>query len=305
MFKQDWFNRLVLAGILALVMWGASACYKDAGENVQPTSNRVNLGDIMTVTSASPEVLFTATPTTAPLATATKMLVPTTTPSNAIQSESPTVEATVAIETEPALVEATDTPQLAPTFTPAISGETATATTTGPLIATPGMSDIQASATPAPTINPALQPTPTAIPVEQNPCIRVVKSGDTLYSISQDAGVSLSDLVATNASLLGGSQTTTLQIGWQLKIPGCVTEAEQTLTAQPSPTAGTAGTPAEPVATQPAPGGPITHVVQPGEHLYSIARQYGVDPQAIIDANNLANPNMLHPGDTLIIPAAP
>jgi LysM repeat protein len=302
MSKEHLLNRLMLAGALALVVWGASACYKDAGENVQPTSNRVNLVDIMTMTPASPVVLFTATPTTAPLATATKMLVPTTTPSNLIPSEPPTVVPSATVETEPVVVEVSNTPQLAPSFTPAISGEMATATTTGPVIATPGMSDIQPSATPAPTINPALQPTPTALPVEQNPCIHVVKSGDTLYSIAQNAGVSLSDLVAANASLLGGSQTTTLQIGWQLAIPGCLTEAEQTLTAVAPPTEeATAG----PTGTPPVAGEPVTHVVQPGEHLYSIARQYGVDPQAIIDANHLANPNVLHPGDTLIIPPAP
>ena len=53
-----------------------------------------------------------------------------------------------------------------------------------------------------------------------------------------------------------------------------------------------------------APGEKTTHVVQSGETVYSIARQYGVSPQAIIDANNLANPDLLSVGDTLIIPAA-
>ena len=301
MSRGSTLNRLMLVGVLVLMVWSASACYKDAGENVQPTSNRVNLGDIMTMTPASPVVVFTATPTVAPLATATRMLVPTTTPSNNIPSELPTVAPTATVEAGPAAAEPTNTPQLAPTFTPVISGETATATPAGPVIATPGMSDIQPSATPAPTINPALQPTPTAIPVEQNPCFHVVKSGDTLYSIARNAGVSLPDLVAANAALLSGSENTTLQIGWQLQIPGCVTEAEQTLTAEaPS----TEETPIGPTGTPTVASGPITHVVQPGEHLYSIARKYGVDPQAIIAANHLANPNILHPGDTLIIPPA-
>jgi LysM repeat protein len=301
MSREHLPNRLMLAGVLILVTWVASACYKDAGENVQPTSNRVNLGDIMTTTPASPVVLFTSTPTTAPLATATKMLVPTTTPPGVTQGEPMTTAPTATSEAGPAVAEATNTPQLAPTFTPAISGETATATPAGPVIATPGMSDIQPSATTGPTLNPALHPTPTALPIEENPCIHVVKSGDTLYSIAQDAGVLLSDLVAANGSLLGGSENTPLQIGWQLTLPGCATATEAALTPEGTPVE---ETPAEPSGTQPAAGQTVTHVVQPGEHLYSIARQYGVDPQAIIDANHLANPNVLHPGDTLIIPPA-
>jgi LysM repeat protein len=44
------------------------------------------------------------------------------------------------------------------------------------------------------------------------------------------------------------------------------------------------------------------HVVQPGEWLWEIARQYGVDPQAIIDANNLSDPGALTVGQELIIP---
>ena len=84
------------------------------------------------------------------------------------------------------------------------------------------MSDIQASPTLRPTIDSTFQPTPTALPVEQNPCIHVVKPNDTLYSIAQENDLLLNDLVAANPDLLGGSANTPLQIGWQLKIPGCL-----------------------------------------------------------------------------------
>jgi LysM repeat protein len=53
----------------------------------------------------------------------------------------------------------------------------------------------------------------------------------------------------------------------------------------------------------PAPGGSTTHVVKPGEWLWSIARQYNVSPQAIAQANNLTDPGNLQPGQTLVIPA--
>jgi LysM repeat protein len=49
---------------------------------------------------------------------------------------------------------------------------------------------------------------------------------------------------------------------------------------------------------------PIIHVVQRGEWIYSIARQYGVSPQAILDANALQDPNLLYAGQELVIPCA-
>jgi len=46
------------------------------------------------------------------------------------------------------------------------------------------------------------------------------------------------------------------------------------------------------------------HVVQRGETLYRIARRYGTTVQALAAANNLANPNLIHWGQKLIIPSA-
>lgn len=44
------------------------------------------------------------------------------------------------------------------------------------------------------------------------------------------------------------------------------------------------------------------HVVQKGESLSTIAKQYGVSVDALAKANNLANPNELKIGQKLIIP---
>jgi len=46
----------------------------------------------------------------------------------------------------------------------------------------------------------------------------------------------------------------------------------------------------------------VTHVVQPGETLYRIALRYGVTVQAVAQANNIANPNLIYVGQTLNIP---
>lgn len=61
--------------------------------------------------------------------------------------------------------------------------------------------------------------------------------------------------------------------------------------------------PAAPASAGPA-NATTTHVVAWGETLYSIARQYGASPASITSANNLANPDQLYAGQTLIIPGS-
>ena len=43
-------------------------------------------------------------------------------------------------------------------------------------------------------------------------------------------------------------------------------------------------------------------VVQPGDKLVSIAEEFGVTVQELIDANALTNPDVLRVGQELIIP---
>ncbi|MDX1520943.1 MAG: LysM domain-containing protein [Anaerolineae bacterium] len=47
--------------------------------------------------------------------------------------------------------------------------------------------------------------------------------------------------------------------------------------------------------------GMVNHTVRPGETIYSIARQYGVNPQTIIRANGLSNPDHIYVGQVLYI----
>ncbi len=58
-------------------------------------------------------------------------------------------------------------------------------------------------------------------------------------------------------------------------------------------------------AARPALSGEITHIVQPGQNLFGIARYYGVDVWALARANNIANLNYIYVGQRLIIPAKP
>jgi soluble lytic murein transglycosylase-like protein len=47
------------------------------------------------------------------------------------------------------------------------------------------------------------------------------------------------------------------------------------------------------------------HLVAPGESLFTIARTYATTPQAIAQANHLANPNLIFIGTLLRIPSSP
>ena len=107
-----------------------------------------------------------------------------------------------------------------------------------------------------------------------------VQPGDWLFMIADNFGVDPQAIVDLNG-LASDSQ---IQPGLVLKIP---------------PSTGQVSTPPAGVTT--AAGG-TTHVVKPGEWVWQIARLYGVDPQAIIDANNLTNPGLIFPGMELVIP---
>lgn len=51
------------------------------------------------------------------------------------------------------------------------------------------------------------------------------------------------------------------------------------------------------------PTGQTQYVVKPGDTLYRIASLYGVSVAAIVSANNITNPNLIHPNQVLVIPA--
>ena len=107
-----------------------------------------------------------------------------------------------------------------------------------------------------------------------------VQEGDFVATIAQDFGVDPQAIVDLNG--LGSPSEVT--VGMVLKIP---------------PSTGPVSTP-EPTSV--AGGGGTVHVVQPGEWIWQIARTYAVDPNAIIEANDLANPGLIFPGLELIIP---
>jgi len=68
-------------------------------------------------------------------------------------------------------------------------------------------------------------------------------------------------------------------------------------------TAAPSASPSTPAAGTPTPIPSQTiHVVQRGEYLSQIAARYGVTTEAIVEANDIENPNLIEPGQQLIIP---
>jgi LysM repeat protein len=99
-----------------------------------------------------------------------------------------------------------------------------------------------------------------------------------VYSIARRFGVDPDQLIAINNL----QPPYVLDVGQVLQIPSG------------------SGTGSGPTNT-PLAGG-TEYTVQPGEWIYSIARKFGVDPWAIIEANNLQYPYTIYPGDVLTIP---
>jgi len=138
-------------------------------------------------------------------------------------------------------------------------------------------------ATPTPIVAPTGTPVPdqaTATEGAEEFVEYTVKPGDWLFQIAESFGVDPQAIVDLN----GLTAENQVQAGLVLKIP---------------PSSGAA--PTQVSGTTVAGGGQV-HVVKLGEWIWQIARIYGVDPQAIIDANNLSNPGLIFPGMELTIP---
>jgi len=139
--------------------------------------------------------------------------------------------------------------------------------------------------TPLPTSDPLVSATaeadePTA--TQEGQIIEyTVLAGDWIFKIAREFDVDPQAIIDLNGLLNPGA----LEVGMVLMIP-----APETV---PDATAESTGTPVE--------GGTI-HIVQAGEWIWQIARLYGLDPQVIIDANNLTSPGTIYPGQELIIP---
>ena len=116
----------------------------------------------------------------------------------------------------------------------------------------------------------------------------VVQPGETLWSIAAANGVTTSTIASFNSVAEEGL----LIAGSTIQIP-TVAEGEAALAA-----AGTAPS----AASAPTSGSGSSHVVQPGETLWSIAAANGVTTTTIASFNGIAEEGLLIAGTTIQIP---
>lgn len=136
-------------------------------------------------------------------------------------------------------------------------------------------------------------PTPSPTPFTY-----VVEVGDTLSSISARFNVRSGTLIEVNNIL----DANNLAVGTPLLIPGYVNPAGDSAGSTADTSDGTQTGAADSTAGGGASGAAVEHVVQPGESLGQIAAEYGVDPVALADANNITNGNLIRVGQRLVIP---
>lgn len=273
--RKPTLTRLIVLAVLPLALAG---CFRQAEEPFEtlppPQTNPTSapLGDAPTETATqdgAPSLLITLTP------------------ADDAASPTPGIIFTVAVTANPQTfvpLGGTNTPEPSPTPDPSsdLMGGGG------------GMLDGLIIVTNTPTTGPSptsdLLATPTDAFFDEegntavvNPdCIYVVRSGETLLGIANRNGVALSELRAAN-NIAGDI----IYAGDELIIPGC-DEPDVTGTPTATPTG--------------IPAGFTSYTVQAGDTLFSIAQRNGTTVQAIVDANELANPNALRIGQTLLIP---
>jgi LysM repeat protein len=312
-------NGVMMTAALAVALV-ATGCFRTAGVSIEPTAD-TRAQNVATSTiaplAATVELPIIPTsdgvpitvipvggdlvqPTNAPPATIDPSLIVTATPTefsaNAAVTDAPLASATPQFITPgvPLGLITPDTP--APLQTGEIAGGTVLPTSAAP--------------------NGLV--TPTGLPGTDDECLYIVEPGDSLYAIALVYETTIDNLIAANPQLEGDPPV--LFPGDMLRLSDCgdstptpimtatrpiatlapgmiITLTPNAAVGSPAPTTSSAQTVAPTSAT-----GERTHVVRSGDSIYTIAIQYGVTMQAIINANSLSNPNSLQIGQELIIP---
>ncbi len=118
------------------------------------------------------------------------------------------------------------------------------------------------------------------------PRVHIVQPGETLDAIAGLYGYTVADLLALNQL-----ETPDLYVGLALAIG----HAPTALPENPAPTA---------VAEAPLVDSDevVMHSVERGETLFRIAQAYGVTVNSVAQANSITNPELIYPGQLLLIP---
>ncbi len=155
----------------------------------------------------------------------------------------------------------------------------------------PGSTAPTPPASPTATATGSATPSPTSSPGDG--FWYTVQRGDYLSLIAKRFGVSVTAIIQANNI----TNPNIIRVGQKLWIPGA--SGGPTATAEPTeqPTQTT-----EPTATSTPSADGFWYTVQPGDYLSRIAARFGVSVTAIMQANNITNPNLIRVGQRLWIP---
>ena len=302
--KSTW-----LCGLLIVLLVVLSGCFQQAGESLQstgstalpiqqaasPTTEEIIPSQVAPATDTPPRLeVITATSAPSSSAPITATLPPITI---IVQ---PTVALDLNVTDTPAAETSTDnTGEPSPTSPGFI-------TPSSPLVpgletATPFPSGAEPTATPSGLVTPtALSETDLQANFDPD-CSYTVQPGDTVYRIAINHNTSVAAMKDANPDLAG--ENPVIHPGETLTLPDCGSEnvVQVEPTALPSAVAPVIE-PAQLGATPTTAANQETYVVKRGDTLFAIALRYGTTVAAIVEANNLSNPDRLAPGQELIIP---
>jgi LysM repeat protein len=125
----------------------------------------------------------------------------------------------------------------------------------------------------------------------------VVQRGETLYSIAQSYGRSHQEIAQWNKISVNDA----LSPGQRLRIDGPEAGYQPGMSSVPVVTT----TPPAPTPLPEVQNAKGTHVVQPGENLYAIARQYGHNFKTMAAWNHIEAPYYLKVGQVLVVSPPP
>lgn len=124
-----------------------------------------------------------------------------------------------------------------------------------------------------------------------------VSTGQTLYSIARENGVSVQDLVSAN----GLAPPYHLKAGQKIAIPSSSSSGRSYASGQSQQVRAEAAS-ADAASGQSLASNGGTHTVRPGETLYSLGRAYSVSPGQIASLNGFGTSHQLKVGEKVRIP---
>lgn len=149
----------------------------------------------------------------------------------------------------------------------------------------------------------ATPPNPLPEPVivgETSPALQgetyTVKDGDSPTSIAEQFDTTAEAIMEAN----GITDPTQLEVGQQLIIPGAAPEDGEALGATTAPPS--TAEPSTPVEPETLVDGQV-YIVQSGDIPETIAEQFGISAEALMEANGITDPTSLEVGQELIIPS--